>query len=406
MSRCVRISAALSLFALAVAFGGGTARADSGRAGAPDPALGAEHVLPSDISAAMRGRGGGGGGPRISRGGGGGPRISRGGGGGPRVSRGGGGPRAAAIRRGPRVSAPRRAAVRPVAKRPAQRPVVKRPTKQPIAKRPAKQPVAKRPGKQPLAKRPAERPVAKGPVQRPQVKRPGTRPKGNEAQPAVNRPQGKNRPQPAINRPPLRIQRIAPRVAFIPFRGQRWAIIRGPRIIYRGTLIRRLVPITALAAVTFAGQPFYANGYVAAPQPICSGRTEEGCMLSWQNVPTEEGDTEPQCVQYCPSGYAPVQQAAGPAPRLTAPEPRRGCEIINYDDADFRGAEWRVNSDQPALGEWDKRIASIQVNAGTWDFFLDENYGGEVMRLAPGQYRDLADWTRQISSMMCLQPSN
>lgn len=51
-------------------------------------------------------------------------------------------------------------------------------------------------------------------------------------------------------------------------------------------------------------------------------------------------------------------------------------------------------------------MASIQAIAGTWDFFTDDNYGGETIRLTPGEYRTLGEnWTHQISSFMCVEPS-
>jgi Beta/Gamma crystallin len=51
-------------------------------------------------------------------------------------------------------------------------------------------------------------------------------------------------------------------------------------------------------------------------------------------------------------------------------------------------------------------IASIVVAAGTWDFFADENFGGESLRLTPGTYPRLApEWTRHIGSFMCVEPS-
>jgi len=40
----------------------------------------------------------------------------------------------------------------------------------------------------------------------------------------------------------------------------------------------------------------------------------------------------------------------------------------------------------------------IQVQAGTWDFFSEENFGGESMRLSAGPYPMLApEWSKRIA---------
>jgi hypothetical protein len=54
---------------------------------------------------------------------------------------------------------------------------------------------------------------------------------------------------------------------------------------------------------------------------------------------------------------------------------------------------------------WQSAISSIRVQAGTWDFFIDGNYGGNTMRLAAGIYPTLTpDWDKKISSLMCVAP--
>jgi hypothetical protein len=62
--------------------------------------------------------------------------------------------------------------------------------------------------------------------------------------------------------------------------------------------------------------------------------------------------------------------------------------------------------DQPRLSEagWKNEIASVQVKAGTWDFFAEDDFGGEAMRLPPGTYADLGPWTKKVGSFMCSQP--
>jgi hypothetical protein len=101
---------------------------------------------------------------------------------------------------------------------------------------------------------------------------------------------------------------------------------------------------------------------------------------------------------------------AVPVPPMVAPQPpapAAGCEMAVYNEANFAGDSEQVTEAEPELNDdWDKRIASIQVKAGTWDVFADANYGGESMRLPPGNYNDLGNqWTRRISSVTCSEPS-
>jgi len=111
----------------------------------------------------------------------------------------------------------------------------------------------------------------------------------------------------------------------------------------------------------------------------------------------------PQCVQYCPRQR--VVRAVQVAPRAAvAAAPRTGCEVAAYQGKDLAGAALRTTEDQPLLNDqWNDQISSLQVVSGTWDFYLDTNFGGDVMRLSPGSYRDIGpNWERQISSFMCV----
>jgi hypothetical protein len=81
-----------------------------------------------------------------------------------------------------------------------------------------------------------------------------------------------------------------------------------------------------------------------------------------------------------------------------------GCELVVYPEPNFSDPSWAVNADQPELGDWDKRIESVRVVSGTWDFFTEKNFGGETIRLSKGEHADLGtDWKDQISSLMCTQ---
>jgi hypothetical protein len=142
------------------------------------------------------------------------------------------------------------------------------------------------------------------------------------------------------------------------------------------------------------------------PQPICTGITENGCALQWVDVPTEDGFIEPQCVQFCPRDVEPVAAAVVAAP--PAPVVSEGrCELAGYSDPEFQGSEFETSESYPALEHWNDQIASLRVKAGTWDFFSDENYGGDVMRLEVGDYPDLGEqWSYQISSFLCVIPGS
>ncbi len=84
----------------------------------------------------------------------------------------------------------------------------------------------------------------------------------------------------------------------------------------------------------------------------------------------------------------------------------RGCEVVVFWDADFQGEQWRTTRDSEFVGpHWNDQISSIQVLSGTWEFYWDAGYRGEVMRLGPGAYRYVGNhWNDQISSFRCIGP--
>jgi hypothetical protein len=183
-------------------------------------------------------------------------------------------------------------------------------------------------------------------------------------------------------------------------RGRRVNVFAGRRIWWNGGW-RNLIGISLLTGWAIGGDFYYPEGYVAYSQPLCTGYTDDGCALRWQDVATDDGGTIPQCVQACPKVRKPVAVAAPPA----AAAPRTGCEVVVYQDKDLKGQSFKTTEDQPLLNDqWNKQISSIQVISGTWDFSTDPQFGGDAMRLAPGSYRDLgANWDDQISSFMCTQ---
>ena len=195
-------------------------------------------------------------------------------------------------------------------------------------------------------------------------------------------------------------------------------VLAGNRVapVWRGNVQRRLwwggrwrvfAPVAALGVVAIGGAYFYPDAYLAVSRPYCDGLSPNGCQLNWQRVAFADGGDEWQCVQYCPrqGAIAPPKTVALVAP---PPMPQQGsCEITIYPEQNFAGTAVTTSDEQPALSEsgWQNQIASIQVKAGTWDLFSDEEFTGETLRLQPGQYADLGpEWTKKSGSFMCVQP--
>jgi hypothetical protein len=185
-------------------------------------------------------------------------------------------------------------------------------------------------------------------------------------------------------------------------RNRRINVFAGRRIWWNGGW-RTLIGISLLTGWAIGDEFYYPEGYVTYAKPLCTGFTDDGCALRWQDVATDDGGTIAQCVEACPKVRKPVAVAAPAAPVAAAP--RQGCEVVVYQDKNLAGQSFKTTEDQPLLNDqWNKQISSIQVVAGTWDFSTDPQYGGDAMRLAPGSYRDLgANWDDQISSFLCVQ---
>jgi len=180
----------------------------------------------------------------------------------------------------------------------------------------------------------------------------------------------------------------------------------GPKKIWWGGGWKTFVPFAALGVVVIGGAYYYPDAYLTVARPYCAGVTPDGCRLNWQQVGFEDGGSEWQCVQFCPRPGLP------PPPRtvaLVAPPPvaQGTCEISIYSEPNFGGINATARDEQPTLSEigWQSQIASVQVKSGTWDFFSDQQFTGETMRLAPGSYADLGpQWTKRAGSFMCVQP--
>jgi hypothetical protein len=176
--------------------------------------------------------------------------------------------------------------------------------------------------------------------------------------------------------------------------------------IWWGGKWKVFVPFTAIGVVLIGGAYYYPDAYVGFARPYCTGLTPDGCQLNWQMVNFEDGGSDWQCVQFCPRPNAmPPPQAVALTP--PPPMPQGSCEVTIFSDQNFAGTGVTTGEEQPQLSQsgWQNQIASIQVKSGVWDFFTDENFTGNTMRLQPGPYQDLGpDWTKKIGSFMCIQP--
>ena len=175
--------------------------------------------------------------------------------------------------------------------------------------------------------------------------------------------------------------------------------------IWWGGQWKVFVPFTAIGVVVFGGTYYWPDAYVGLAGPYCAGLTPDGCRLNWQLVNFADGGSDWQCVQFCPRpGVLPPPQAVALAP---PPPPQGTCQVTIFSESNFAGTGVPTSEEQPRLSEsgWQNQIASIQVQSGTWDFYSEENFGGETMRLAPGPYPALTpEWTKHIGSFMCVAP--
>jgi hypothetical protein len=199
----------------------------------------------------------------------------------------------------------------------------------------------------------------------------------------------------------------APNVKFVKL-GQFSAPVwkSGPKKMWWGNKWKVFVPITALGVVVLGGAYYYPDAYLTTSRNYCEGISPEGCRLNWQRVDFEDGDGDWQCVQYCrrPGAQAPPRTVALLAP---PPPPQGGaCDISIYAEPNFGGTNAQASTEQAQLSEngWQNQIASVRVKSGTWDFFSDQGFTGETMRLGPGEYPNLGpEWTKKAGSFMCVQ---
>ena len=210
-------------------------------------------------------------------------------------------------------------------------------------------------------------------------------------------------------KPPLGgAQQIKPAFPAVQLHDKFWPIHRDSKFVWVRGQRRHFVPLALLGVVLIGNSYWYPDSYVSMEGPACTGFTPDGCQLQWRMVDFDDGGGEPQCVQYCPQvGPPPEQVATLPPP--PPPVPENGvCQTTIYSEPNFAGNSAPTGDSQPNLSQtgWRNEISSIVVGAGTWDFFSNENFGGESLRLPPGTYPTLSpEWTRRIGSFMCVEPA-
>ncbi len=204
---------------------------------------------------------------------------------------------------------------------------------------------------------------------------------------------------------PAGLPAVKPKFPVVAVNNKFFPINKGQKFMYVGGVRRFFVPLGALGIALIGGSYWYPDGYVSLAGPMCTGFTPDGCGLHWRMVDFADGGGEPQCVQYCPqSGPPPAQFVSLPPP---PPVPQGTCQMTIFSDPNFVGTSAPTVDNQPNLSEsgWQNVISSIQVQAGTWDFFSDDDFGGATMRLTAGTYPMLTpDWDKKINSFMCVQP--
>lgn len=191
-----------------------------------------------------------------------------------------------------------------------------------------------------------------------------------------------------------------------------WPIVRDRRFMWLAGRRRFFVPVGLLGVAAFGGAYWYPDAYVAIDGPACTRGTPDGCQLRWRPVDFDDdgGGGAPQCVQYCPqTGPAPQTAMELPEPPALAPLGAGACDLTIFSNPGFGGLSAPTSDGEPELSQagWRNEISSIKIRSGTWDFYSEESYQGELMRLTAGDYPQLApEWNKRIGSFMCTEPGD
>ena len=99
------------------------------------------------------------------------------------------------------------------------------------------------------------------------------------------------------------------------------------------------------------------------------------------------GGAPPQLARNPPTvGVGPLNEPAVTPPASPAPATVANCRLHRKPTS--RAMSAPVDGNQSSLSEdgWQNEIASVQIKSGTWDFYSDEDFAGEMMRLGAGSY--------------------
>ena len=232
------------------------------------------------------------------------------------------------------------------------------------------------------------------PPQRPNTPKPGS------SQPLVNRT--------LLGPSSAGLQQTRPAFPAVNSHNRFWPLFKDSKFLSLAGHRRHFIPVGLLGVVLIGGSYWYPDGYVSMEGPACTGYTSDGCQLQWRMVDFEDGGGAPQCVQYCPRvGPPPEPEQVATLPPPPALSTHGACQTTIYSEPNFAGNSAPTGDSQPNLSEsgWRNEIASIVVGAGTWEFFTEENFAGESVRLTPGTYPNLSEeWTKRIGSFMCAEP--
>ena len=92
--------------------------------------------------------------------------------------------------------------------------------------------------------------------------------------------------------------------------GHNYSVWRSGYRVRHGNGWRTFVALRTLTAIAIGSSTYYPYAYITAPQPYCTGLTEDGCQLMWQDVRDDRG-------RHCKSmrGLLPVAIASENAAR-------------------------------------------------------------------------------------------
>jgi hypothetical protein len=82
--------------------------------------------------------------------------------------------------------------------------------------------------------------------------------------------------------------------------GRNYSVWRRGYRVRHGGAWWTFAALNTLGVIVIGGYDYYPYAYISAPEDYCDGLTPDGCQLVWQDVETDEGDTIPACVAYCP----------------------------------------------------------------------------------------------------------